>query len=402
MIAIHKLSSEAQDQVRIACAYLFSPERAREDAFIADLQLARVKAAFEEKERRYNPYLHPNEPPAILAKRADRLKKIKASYQVLRTYMEPHREAGHRTGIPTIMAIGGAKGGVGKSLLAVNLGVWLSSRGLRTVLIDLDLGGCNLHYYLGERSLEWDISDFFNRKAACLNDIIIPTQYGLGLIGGGKVELGAANMPFARKLKLLKAIRALEADCIIIDLGGDTSYNIIDFFLLADCGIVVTSCEPAAYVGAYNFIKVALQRKLSRLGGVESAYRKVVDPDLMYFIDKAITASNRNGGNFIAKLKEHLQVDAPNQIELIDTILGTFDPQVVVNMIDTPSTAGAVIKRIQEVARKMLSIEVGHLGSIPFEAEVKNSALELVPSVIKYPDGDFAEALRNIYYQLIR
>jgi flagellar biosynthesis protein FlhG len=222
------------------------------------------------------------------------------------------------------------------------------------------------------------------------------------LIGGGKVELGAANMPFARKLKLLKAIRALEADCIIIDLGGDTSYNIIDFFLLADCGIVVTSCEPAAYVGAYNFIKVALQRKLSRLGGVESAYRKVVDPDLTYFVDKAITASNRNGENFIAKLKEHLQVDAPDQVELIDTILGTFEPQVVVNMVDKPSAAGAVIERIQEVARKMLSIEVGHLGSIPFEKEVKNSALELVPSVVKYPDGAFAEALRSIYYQLIR
>jgi len=401
MLALNNLSPEERDQVRIACAYLFSPAQARQDAFIASLQKAWVDDAFGEKEKRYNPYLHTDESREVLARRADRLVKVKASYQLLKTYLTPQANDARQAQTPTIIAVGGAKGGVGKSLLSVNLGILLASRGRKTVLIDLDLGGCNLHFYLGERALEWDISDFFNRKAASLNEIVIPTRYGLGLVGGGKVELGAANIPFARKLKLLKAIKALEADCVIIDLGGDTSFNIIDFFLLADCGVVVTSCEPASYVGAYNFIKVALQRKLSRLCGPESQYRKLADPDLKHLIDATVMASNRNGGNFVAKLMARLQAERPDQTELVKQILKAFEPQVVVNMIDAHASAEAVMTRIQEVAHKMLSIQVGHLGSIPYQSEVKSSTLELVPSLIKHPDGEFAEALLNIYYQLL-
>jgi flagellar biosynthesis protein FlhG len=401
MIAINKLAAREHDQVRVACAYLFSPALARQDDFMGNLQLPQVDDAFREKEKRYNPYLHLHESREMLARRADRLEKIKASYRLLKTYLTPQPDGGRETRSPFIIAVGGAKGGVGKSLLSVNLGILMASRGRHTVLVDLDLGGSNLHFYLGERSLEWDISDFFNRKATALNEIVIPTRYGLGLIGGGKAELGAANIHFARKLKLLKAIKNLKADCVVIDLGGDTSYNSIDFFLLAHAGIVVTSCEPASYVGAYNFIKVALQRKLSRLCGAESEYRKSADPDLKRLIDETVLAGNREGGNFSEALLARLQMERPHATKLIETVLTTFQPQVVVNMIDASTNAGAVVERIQKVARNMLAIKVGHLGNLPFQPEVKNSALDLVPSLIKYPDGEFAQALQNLYYQLI-
>ena len=46
-----------------------------------------------------------------------------------------------------VIAVGGAKGGIGKSIFATNLALLLSSVG-RTVIIDLDLGGANLHLYL--------------------------------------------------------------------------------------------------------------------------------------------------------------------------------------------------------------------------------------------------------------
>lgn len=42
----------------------------------------------------------------------------------------------------------------------------------------------------------------------------------------------------------------------IMDLGGDTSYNVIDLFLAADTGFVLTTCDPASYLDAYSFIKV--------------------------------------------------------------------------------------------------------------------------------------------------
>ena len=45
----------------------------------------------------------------------------------------------------TIISVGGAKGGVGKSALAANLAVGLALLGQEVVLADLDLGGADVH-----------------------------------------------------------------------------------------------------------------------------------------------------------------------------------------------------------------------------------------------------------------
>ena len=73
-----------------------------------------------------------------------------------------------------------------------------------------------------------------------------------------------------------------------------------------------------------------------------------------------------------------------------------FKPFLVVNMVEEGVNAGAVVHRIQKVAEKMLSIQVTRLGSVPYAAEVKNSALDLVPLAAKYPQGDFSSAIGKI------
>ena len=64
-----------------------------------------------------------------------------------------------------VIAVGGAKGGIGKSIFAINLALLLSSVG-RTVIIDLDLGGANLHLYLGETIVARQITQYTSRRAA--------------------------------------------------------------------------------------------------------------------------------------------------------------------------------------------------------------------------------------------
>ena len=50
---------------------------------------------------------------------------------------------------PLIIAIAGAKGGVGKSMVCSNLAIQLAQGGLKTTLLDLDLGAANQHTLLG-------------------------------------------------------------------------------------------------------------------------------------------------------------------------------------------------------------------------------------------------------------
>jgi len=47
-----------------------------------------------------------------------------------------------------IIAVGGGKGGVGKSFVLSSVGMSLAKKG-KVIMIDADLGGANLHNFLG-------------------------------------------------------------------------------------------------------------------------------------------------------------------------------------------------------------------------------------------------------------
>jgi flagellar biosynthesis protein FlhG len=291
-----------------------------------------------------------------------------------------------------IIAIGGAKGGIGKSLLAANLGVYLAARGQRTVLVDLDLGGANLHLFLGIWSLERKVDDFLQKRFGSLEDLLLPTKYGPLLIGGGGGSLGVANIHHARKLKLLRALKKLTADYIIIDLGGDTSFNMLDFYLAADTGVVMTTLDPASYLDAYNFIKVGLLRRLSRIFGPESPYRLEKDDRLMDII--ADFVKDAGSGKRVDDLMERVRVEHPQGLALLKRVIDAYRPYAVINMPTGDNHVEALAERLLKVSARMLSIEVDYLGQLAFDETIHQSAQSLVPHVARHPDGSLAQFCR--------
>jgi flagellar biosynthesis protein FlhG len=398
MLLIENITEKQFQDVRIACSYLFSPELARDDEFVKNLDFTSIKKALEEKEKRYDPALHPGESEEMILKRKERFIKIKQSYETLMPYIVEDEkimpERDYRKS--RIISIGGAKGGIGKSTFATNLGIYLSSLGKRTVLVDLDLGGANLHLYLGERFLKYTINDYLNKNVPSISDIMISTKYGPDLVGGGSSQLGSANINFSRKLKLLRAIKQIEADYIIVDLGADTSYNIIDFFLAADHGIVLTTCDPPSYLDAYNLIKVSLFRKLNRIFGTESELRKYKNSDLLWLIKEATVPGNGNKGKVMGDLIERVKKELPEGMPLIEHVLEKFRPGLVVNMISENDNVSEVVTRLQDVSQKMLTVAVDYLGSIDYQADIKRSAQDLIPVISRDPKGNLSKCIRDI------
>ena len=168
MLLIDEMEDTELQEIRTACAFLFSPQLARDDGFIQSLELETVKNAFREKakvyhpDRQYHTFKVIRTPEKMIDWRQERFIKIRESYEILASSLQekvqPFSEK--RAGQGKIIAVGGAKGGIGKSIFAANLGTLLSSMGWKTVIVDLDLGGANLHLYLGETSLKWNINDF--------------------------------------------------------------------------------------------------------------------------------------------------------------------------------------------------------------------------------------------------
>lgn len=170
---------------------------------------------------------------------------------------------------PKIWAIGGGKGGVGKSVVASNLAVSMARRGQRVVIVDGDLGGANLDTLFGCQRPARTLADFFERRVQHLADVAVPTGIdGLELVAGDADTLGSANPVHAQKQKLVRHLRTLPCDLVIVDLGAGTSFNTLDLYLAADVGIVVATAEPTSVQNAFAFIKTATLRVLEQRTGV--------------------------------------------------------------------------------------------------------------------------------------
>ncbi|HWR98742.1 MAG TPA: P-loop NTPase, partial [Candidatus Methanoperedens sp.] len=117
---------------------------------------------------------------ALLRKIAGVLRSSSLSAAAVRDRIERYLQV-RKEGIWTA-AVTSGKGGVGKTTIAANLAVALARHGQRPLLVDADLGLANAHLPLGlfpGKSL-----DDFIRGTATLEDVIVDSVHGVGLLPG--------------------------------------------------------------------------------------------------------------------------------------------------------------------------------------------------------------------------
>ena len=169
----------------------------------------------------------------------------------------------HMDSLKGIWAVGGGKGGVGKSFIVSAIGTVLARQGNRVLLIDADLGGATLHHFLGMKKAAGSLSDFFDRGVD-LEDLVVNTSLdGLNFIRGHKSSLGSENITYTQKNKFLRHLKKLADEyLVLVDLGAGSSHNIIDTFLTADLMTLVIVPEIISVENMYSFLKNALFRRL--------------------------------------------------------------------------------------------------------------------------------------------
>lgn len=343
----------------------------------------------------------------------------------LELFREPAEEGAPESPGPKILVVAGAKGGVGKSVLAANLGVYLATIGRKTVVVDADEGGATLHAFFGvshpggippfvpplptflrhpddldeeepeveaapeppdggepdlEPRSEPDPRPESNPPATGPVPLPIPNLY---LWHAGIDEPRRGSRRRARRGRLVSRLRSLDADFVVVDLGSGTPRSLLDLWLDADLSVFVTLPEPTAVEGTYRFVRAVYARALLRQAETGEERRRVV-------------ALLRSLGNtppppdLLARLREE-DPDDP-LVEKAEALAEGFELPLVVNQ--TRLRADLELGDwMATAAWRRLGLVIDYLGYVDADDTVRNTLRSGRPLLVESPG---TKASRNI------
>jgi flagellar biosynthesis protein FlhG len=293
-----------------------------------------------------------------------------------------------------VFAVAGPKGGVGKSTISANLAIALAAMGKRVVIADLDLGAANLHALFGIRNTDQTLDNFILKKVRNLADVVIDTEVSnLKFICGGTQIPNIANMPYQQKIKLINHLLKLECDILIMDLGGGSSYNVLDFSFIAHKGLFVTTPEVTSLINVYSFIKTSVFRRLT------FHFKSEKSPEVLELLEKAKDFDANPHLKTMEKFfNEAAKIDS-RAVSSAKDILKKFTPSIVINRVQTPSDAN-VGKALQGLLGQYLGLESKVTANLPEDNAVKKSINKMKPVIIDNPSSEFSTAIKQLAAKL--
>jgi flagellar biosynthesis protein FlhG len=235
-----------------------------------------------------------------------------------------------------VLAVTGGKGGVGKTNIAVNLSLALCEAGARVLLLDADLGLANADLLLGLNP-RYTLQNVVHREVP-LESIVVEGPLGLKLLPGGTGLPEMASLSTMEILRLLGAMRSLEAelDFLVIDTAAGIGHTVLRFALAADDVVLVCTPEPPAMLDAYGVIKAL------------------------------------NGARCTSQL------------------------QLLVNMVRHRREALDTHRTLAVVAGRYMGLSLGLLGGVPLDDNIVQCIKQQVPFFLKLPQSHAARELRRI------
>ncbi len=232
------------------------------------------------------------------------------------------------------IAIGGGKGGVGKSTVAVNLAVAYAQAGCKTLVVDSDLGMADLNLLLGiapERS----VLDLLGGTPV---DEVIVAAHGIDLLPAVNGSYLLATLGPAGHRRILDIVASVAAryDAMIVDVAAGIGQMQSTFAAATPDTIVVVNPEPLSMADAYASLKV-----LATEHRVRHAY-------------------------------------------------------VVPNRVVSRAQADELTTRLGALVSRFLDLKITALPPIPADPAVSEAATIGVPLLVHAPDSPAARAIRQL------
>ena len=287
-----------------------------------------------------------------------------------------------------IIAVGGGKGGIGKSIVCTNLAIGMALSGQKVILMDTDFGSSNLHALLGINNPAHGFQDFFNEEISNKQSLLIDTGISnLKFVSGAGDNPGSANINSEKINTIISFVKNLEASTIFLDLGPGINYNVIDFFNISTQNVTLTTPEMTSVMKTFSFLRSALFRKISL------AFKD--NPDIQKLVDHSNPENADIETYTTSLLRERFKEEFPDHLEELNNIVQDFTPGLVVNRVRSKKdllTGDNLIKLV----KKFLEVEATYLGYIIESDRVRDSVDEMIPFLIKDPQSKPSENLQQI------
>ena len=292
---------------------------------------------------------------------------------------------------PRMIPVGGGKGGVGKTFLVANLGATLARMGYQVVAVDGDLEAANLHTCVGVPRPGASLADFVAHREEDLGKLLLDSPIpNLRIIAATRGNLATPQPGHARRVQLMRELRRMPAEFVLIDLGAGTHPAVMDYFMVCDGGIVVIAPEPTSVENAYSFIRAAFYRRL-RLAMVSHDVRRVVT--------LAMDERNERGIRTPFDLLREIQaIDSTEGRHFVET-MRAFRPRIVINEVRTADDIKLGFS-VRSVCHKYFGIEAEYVGYVNHDEHARRSVRGRRPLVEVAPRSDAAIYITRVARKL--
>jgi len=254
------------------------------------------------------------------------------------------------------------------------------------------VGGANLHTCVGIPKPRASLADFVAQREEDLGKLILDTPIpNLQLIAATDGNLATPQPTQSRRVRLVRELRALDAEFVFLDLGAGTHAAVMDYFMIGDDGVIVIVPEPTSVENAYGFVRAAFYRRL-RLAMASHDMRKIVTI--------AMDQRNERGIRTPIELLREIEMLNPTEGRRFVETMRAFRPRLIINDVRTAEDIKLGFS-IQSVCRKFFGVEAEYLGYVNHDESARRSVRARRPLIDVYPRSDAAIYISRIARKLL-